>query len=83
MGLEPDNLIHSRSNWNVSWGFKSRHPGGAQFLFGDGSVHFLAEDIDCTLSGISRLPEMMASMSRRYRRRPITRTIGYETLLSI
>ena len=27
-------------------GFRSRHPGGAQFLFGDGAVHFLPEDID-------------------------------------
>ena len=33
-------------NWNTELGFKSRHPGGAQFLFGDGSVHFLPETID-------------------------------------
>jgi len=33
-------------NWNTELGFKSRHPGGAQFLFGDGSVHFLTENID-------------------------------------
>jgi prepilin-type N-terminal cleavage/methylation domain-containing protein/prepilin-type processing-associated H-X9-DG protein len=36
----------SVSNWNVSWGFKSRHPQGANFLFGDGSVHFLKQNID-------------------------------------
>jgi prepilin-type N-terminal cleavage/methylation domain-containing protein/prepilin-type processing-associated H-X9-DG protein len=35
-----------RGNWNVSWGFKSRHPGGAQFVFGDGSVKFLQQNID-------------------------------------
>ena len=27
-------------------GFKSRHPAGANFLFGDGAVHFLNENID-------------------------------------
>ena len=33
-------------NWQTSQGFKSRHPGGAQFLFADGSAHFLPETID-------------------------------------
>jgi len=33
-------------NWTTSLGFKSSHPGGAQFVFGDGSVHFLQETID-------------------------------------
>jgi len=27
-------------------GFKSKHQGGAQFAFADGSVHLLAETID-------------------------------------
>jgi prepilin-type N-terminal cleavage/methylation domain-containing protein len=35
-----------RGNWNVSWGFKSKHPGGAMFIFGDGSTHFLSQNID-------------------------------------
>jgi prepilin-type N-terminal cleavage/methylation domain-containing protein/prepilin-type processing-associated H-X9-DG protein len=33
-------------NANVELGFKSNHPGGAMFLFGDGSVTFLSQTID-------------------------------------
>lgn len=33
-------------NWSTEFAFKSRHPGGCQFVFGDGSVHFLQETID-------------------------------------
>lgn len=34
------------SNWNFSQGFRSRHPGGAQFTLVDGSVRFISEDIN-------------------------------------
>jgi prepilin-type N-terminal cleavage/methylation domain-containing protein/prepilin-type processing-associated H-X9-DG protein len=37
---------HRPCNWNTEVGFKSAHRRGAQFLFGDGSVHFLPESID-------------------------------------
>ena len=33
-------------NWATSQGYKSKHPNGAQFVFADGSVHFLLETIN-------------------------------------
>ena len=38
--------MHWHGNWAVSWGFKSRHQQGANFVFADGSVHFLPQSID-------------------------------------
>ena len=35
-----------KDNWNLSWGFRSRHPQGCQFVFGDGSVHFISQTVN-------------------------------------
>jgi prepilin-type N-terminal cleavage/methylation domain-containing protein/prepilin-type processing-associated H-X9-DG protein len=43
LGLSCQN---KNSNWNESMGFKSNHSGGANFVFADGSVHFISETID-------------------------------------
>lgn len=40
----------SGSGENVMSAFRSAHPGGAQFLFNDGSVHFLPETTDLIIS---------------------------------
>jgi prepilin-type processing-associated H-X9-DG protein len=34
------------TNNSIAWGFRSRHPGGANFAFVDGSIHFITQDID-------------------------------------
>lgn len=47
MGMAPHgDTCRARCNWNAEFGFRSLHPGGAQFVFGDGSGVFLTETID-------------------------------------
>ena len=43
---EADNPCNQPCNWNAELGFKSAHPGGANFTLGDGSARFLTDDID-------------------------------------
>jgi hypothetical protein len=43
---EGKNPCFADCNWNAEVGFKSLHPGGAQFTIGDGSVQFISQTID-------------------------------------
>ncbi len=45
-GMPYEDGCYRRDAGGPARGFHSRHPGGANFLFGDGSVHFLSETMD-------------------------------------
>jgi prepilin-type N-terminal cleavage/methylation domain-containing protein len=44
-----DSTLHSINPANLLTGFKSRHPGGVQFVLGDGAVRILSQSIDYRL----------------------------------
>lgn len=57
-GLNTPNPTAFRNDWANARGFKSRHPGGVQFVDADGSVHFIVDSTDhglfrasCTRNG--------------------------------
>jgi len=38
--------LYGIDSWNTSFAFKSKHVGGCHFVMGDGSVHFISQNID-------------------------------------
>ncbi len=42
----PDGTEYPEDDWTGHNGFRSRHPGGVQFAYADGSVHFISDSIE-------------------------------------
>ena len=45
----PGGGVYPASDWPNTWSFRSRHPGGLNFAYADGSVHFLHDSIDLSV----------------------------------
>ena len=41
-----ENPMRNVDNWNLSFGFKSNHSGGANFAFADGHIQFIQQSIE-------------------------------------
>jgi prepilin-type N-terminal cleavage/methylation domain-containing protein/prepilin-type processing-associated H-X9-DG protein len=61
IGQSPESIAVGR--WYDAQGFRSKHPGGAQFCLADGSVRFISESVDnvfyrtsCTRDGSETVP---------------------------
>ena len=40
-----DGTEYDRGDWSNNWGAHSRHPGGVQFVYGDGHVRFIQDSV--------------------------------------
>jgi prepilin-type N-terminal cleavage/methylation domain-containing protein/prepilin-type processing-associated H-X9-DG protein len=45
----PGGGTYAPSDWPNTWSFRSRHPGGLNFAYADGSVHFISNAIDLSV----------------------------------
>jgi len=45
-GICDADAVAANSTWTKTFGFRSRHPGGLQFAYADGTVHFIQQSID-------------------------------------
>jgi prepilin-type N-terminal cleavage/methylation domain-containing protein/prepilin-type processing-associated H-X9-DG protein len=66
--------------WKARQGFSSMHPGGAQFVFADGSTHFIAETIEM---GPDTDGDQWADVRDSARANPVTDISVYERLIAI
>ena len=47
-GSAIDTTSGNASEWGTYHGFKSKHPGGVNFVYADGTVHFVANNVACS-----------------------------------